>query len=112
MADYSSVITVRNGYTSSPLTRISYSASQGNWATPPRAEIGPGESDTFKLNPSTGGVSEGEVTYRTTSGTQFKIYFKCASGGNACTVNPPSMASVSFNAAGSPLNATVQVLEA
>ena len=50
------------------------------------------------------GGSEGDVTYRTDTGTQFKIYFKCASGGNSCTVTPPNMARVTFNASGSPLN--------
>ena len=49
MASYNSTITVRNGWSSSPLIRISYRAMQGNWVTPPRSEIGPAESDTFQL---------------------------------------------------------------
>ncbi|GJE99733.1 hypothetical protein PsYK624_160040 [Phanerochaete sordida] len=111
MADYSSSITVKNGYTSSPLTRVSYRAIQGNWVTPPRAEIPGSESDSFKLGPANN-VSEGEVTYRTSSGAQIKVYFRCASGGNTVTVTPSQYASIQSNPTGTPLVATVQVLEA
>ncbi|GJE99729.1 hypothetical protein PsYK624_160000 [Phanerochaete sordida] len=110
MADFSSTITVKNGYSSSPLSRISYRASQGSWITPPRSEVGPAESDVFKLGASNN-VSEGEATYRTTSGAQFKVYFRCGSNGNTVAVTPPQFASAQFNASGTPLAGTTQVLE-
>ena len=52
MADYSSNISVVNGYTSSKLTRMSYHALQGNWMTPPRSEIPATETDAFTLSPA------------------------------------------------------------
>ncbi|GJE99737.1 hypothetical protein PsYK624_160080 [Phanerochaete sordida] len=111
MADRSITISIRNS-TSSALTLVSYNPPQGDWDIIPRDKIPPGETDTFKLGSSDSGVSEGDVTYGTTSGTQFKVSFKCAVGGNTLTATPGAMASVTYNAAGSPLNATVIVLEA
>lgn len=111
MADYSSHITIVNGYNSPTLNRISYKQVQGNWVTPPRSQINATESDTFVLGPGASG-SEGEVTYRLPTGTQFKIYFWCGPVGNSCKATPAHLTSITYNASGTPLNAKVQMLEA